>query len=288
MRRGDWPAAFAVNDAVLAARDPATRDDPGQPYHLRWAWAGAPPEGRRVVVRCWHGLGDTLQFARYLPVLASRAAQVTLEAPPGLIPLLARLTAGCPNLALHPFAPDDPLPPGEVDAEIMELAHLLRLGPDQVSPPDLSPPGRPWPPVRAPGTVGLCWRAGDWNPARSIPLAALAPVLGDRRTISLQRGPAAAEAGAAFLNPSDHSTDILRTAALIGAAEIVVSVDSMVAHLAGVLHRPAIVLLQHKADWRWMAAGDRTPWHPGLTLLRQDDPGDWSGPLERLATLLKN
>ncbi len=89
MRRGDFTAAWRISDAVLATRDPATRDDPGLPYHLRWVWDGAPLDGRDVLVRCYHGLGDTIQFARYLAPLRARAARVTLEAPPELRALLA-------------------------------------------------------------------------------------------------------------------------------------------------------------------------------------------------------
>ena len=88
MRRGDFAAAWRVNDAVLAARDPATRDDPALPYHQRWVWDGTPPDGADVLVRCYHGLGDTLMFSRYLPVLKRRAARLRVEVQPELLRFL--------------------------------------------------------------------------------------------------------------------------------------------------------------------------------------------------------
>jgi hypothetical protein len=132
MRRGDWRAAWAVNDAVLARRA-TPPDDPRLPYHLRHVWDGRPFEGRDVLVRCYHGLGDTLQFLRYLASLRARAASVTLEAQPALLPLLG-------DYQPVPFDVAAPSPPSACDIEIMELAHALRLPPDAVPPPYLSPP----------------------------------------------------------------------------------------------------------------------------------------------------
>jgi hypothetical protein len=276
----DWPGAFAINDQVLASRDPATCDDPSLPYHLRWVWDGTPPDGRDVLVRCYHGLGDTLQFARYLPVLAARAARLTVEAQPELLPILAPLPG---PIRLVPFDPAAPTPPGDVCVEIMETAHMLRLPPDAASPPYLGAEAIPT------GAIGLCWQAGAWNPDRSIPLAMLAGALPDRTDlISLQRGPGAAEArlpGApVFLNPHDGSTDILHTAGLIRGAALVVTVDTMVAHLAGALGHPTWLLLKHEADWRWLRRGAKSRWYPRTTLFRQVAVGDWSEPLRAIRT----
>ena len=127
MRRGDFASAWAVSDAILSARDSALRDDAATPYHGRWVWDGRAFEGRRVLVRCYHGLGDTLQFARFLAPLRQRVAHLVLEVQPELLGLL-RDVAG-PDV-LHPFDPAAPLPPTECDLEIMELCHALRLRPD--------------------------------------------------------------------------------------------------------------------------------------------------------------
>ncbi|MBO0749878.1 MAG: hypothetical protein J2O44_05560, partial [Porphyrobacter sp.] len=88
MRAGAYERAWQIAAETLRTRDPATRDDPAQPCHLRWVWDGRPFDGCDVLVRCYRGLGDTLQFARFLPALVKRAASVTVECPPRLMPLL--------------------------------------------------------------------------------------------------------------------------------------------------------------------------------------------------------
>ena len=266
MRRGDFEAAWRINDAVLAARDPDTRDDPAIPYHLRWVWDGRPFDHRHVLVRCYHGLGDTLQFWRYLPALAARAASVTVELQPTLIPLLAT-----PSLTLHPFDPANPLPPAECDIEIMELSHAFRA----LLP---LPPGEGRGEGRDRRTFGLCWTAGTWDPARSIPMESLLPLSRHANLISLQRGPAATPH---LPDPTNNSTDAKTTAQLIKTLDAVITVDTMVAHLALMLGRPTAVLLHHRADWRW-GEGQHSPWYPAARLYRQHRPGDWSAPLAQL------
>jgi hypothetical protein len=100
MRRGDHPRAWRISEQALRARDPASRDDAALPYHLRWVWDGQDLAGKQVLVRCYHGLGDSLQFARFLPELARRAARVTLELQPALACLFSHLP-----VAIHAFAP---------------------------------------------------------------------------------------------------------------------------------------------------------------------------------------
>lgn len=280
MRAGAFDAAWAVSDAVLKARDPATRDDPALPYHLRWVWDGQSLDRRRVLVRCYHGLGDTLQFCRYLPALRRRTAHVTLEAQLELLPLLRRLPG--PD-RLIPFRPDTPAPASECDIEIMELAHALRLAPSGAS--YLS--AAPLPRTAGGLLVGLCWQAGGWDPGRSVPLQALAP-LGEVpgvRLISLQRGPGMAElttAGAPpVLDTGDRSADVGTVARLLTTLDLVVTVDTMIAHLAGALGRPTWLLLQAEADWRWMT-GRRSHWYDSVRLYRQTRPGGWADPLAEM------
>lgn len=273
MRRGHWEAAWAISDAVLAARDPAGRDNPALPYHERWVWDGRPFDGQDVLVRCYHGLGDTLQFCRFLPLLRARVRFLTVEVQPELLPLLRGLPG--PD-RLHPFDPGRPLPPSACDLEIMELSHALRVAPGPA--PYLDAPPAPG----ARPAIGLCWAAGGWDPGRSVPFALLQPLraLPGVRCVSLQRGPAAADWPA---NDPGHDTDtdISRTARIMAGLDAVVTVDTMVAHLAGALGRPAHVLLQRHADWRWGDA-DTTPWYPTLRLYRQDVPGEWGAPVQRL------
>ena len=272
MRQGDFRAAWAVSDAVLAARDPATRDDPRLPYHERWVWDGRPFDGQRVLVRCYHGLGDTLQFCRFLPALRARAGHVTLEAQAELVPLLSAL----PGIdRLHPFDPSHPLPPSECGIEIMELCHALRQEPGTAPYLHAEPLG--------PGGLGLCWAAGGWDAARSLDAALLRP-LARPGLVSLQRGAAACQAtmlGAT--DPLHGSMDILQVARLIAGLDAVVTVDTMVAHLAGALGRPTFVLLKHMPDWRW---GEPCPWYALARTIRQPSPGDWRGAVAQLLPIL--
>ena len=273
MHAGDFAAAWRIGDAVLAARDPATRDDPALPYHERWVWDGTRPDGRRVLVRCYHGLGDTLQFVRFLPALRARAAHVTLECQPALCGLLAGV-AGVDRLVAFDTA--RPLPPSACDMEVMELGHVLRADAAAVAAPvpylavpaDRLARGR----ARAAGHVALCWRAGDWDPERSVALGDVlrATAVPGQRFVSLQRGAASAEAAPKwFVNPFDDDCDVVETAALICGADRVVTVDTMVAHLAGALGCAGTVLLKDAPDWRWASAGGRSVWYPSLALSKK-------------------
>ena len=270
MRRGEYSAAWRINEQVLRSREPATRDDPRLPYHLRWVWDGRPFDGRHVLVRCYHGLGDTLQFARYLPLLALRAASLTVETQPELVPLLRGLH-GIDRLV--PFDIASPAPPSECDLEIMELPFALRATPDAVPPPYL----RSTAAVLRPGTVGLCWEAGAWDPERSIPSDAFA-LLTSGPSVTLLPSPT----GLNVLNPEGCPLDMPATAAIIAGLDLVVTVDTMVAHLAGALNRPTWLLLKHDADWRWMAGRSDSPWYPSMRLYRQPAPGDWKSVMARV------
>ena len=276
MRRADFAAAWAISDAVLATRDPATRDDPTLPYHLRWVWDGRPLHGQHVLVRCYHGLGDTLQFCRYLAPLRLRAASVTLEAQPELLPLLATLPG---PYRLVPFDPAAPLPPSACDIEIMELAHALRL------PPNAAPYLPTRPPVTEVPAIGLCWQAGGWNPGRAMSLHDLAPLAQFAPLVSLQRGPGAAERTAPNAPPTTDplhgSMDLLAMARLLAGLSLIVTVDTMIAHLAGALGRPTAVLLPSDPDWRW-PAGRGSPWYGTARQYRQSQAGRWAEPVAAL------
>lgn len=254
MRRADWQAAWAVNDAVLRART-GPSDDPRLPYHLRYVWDGRQFDRRDVLVRCYHGLGDTLQFLRYLPALRARAASVTLEVQRELVALAA---AFADHVAAFDVAA--PLKPRDVDLEIMELFHALRIPPEAAPPPYLRVDG-----ARR-GGIGVCVQAGEWDAARSVPFETLRAALPEPPV--LLRG-----------------TSIAETAALIACVEHVVSVDTMVAHLAGAMGRHVHVLLKARADWRW-GAGARCAWYPRARLYRQERAGEWEAPLAQLARAL--
>lgn len=267
---------------MLHART-GTPDDPRLPYHLRFVWDGRDFTGRDVLVRCYHGLGDTLQFARYLPALAQVARSVTVETQPGLLPIL-QVIPGVDRFV--PFRLAAPMPPAECDIEIMELPHALRLPPDAVPPPYLSAPaahlararerfGDRW-------IIGACCRAGDWDAGRSIPVKALLPGLtsSGASMVRLHRVAGIAQGcEPAWANPDDRLDDIAATSGLVSVADLVITVDTMIAHLAGAMGRPVWLLLKHAADWRWMDCRTDSPWYPTMRLYRQVRPGDWREPI---------
>lgn len=292
MRRGDWEAAWRATDRIELPRR-AQQHRPGfalGPEHLRWD--GTPMAGRTVLVRCEHGLGDTLQFMRFVPHLRARHVHFMVQPP------LVQLLRNAPGLGdVHNYWTDDPLPPHDVDTEVMELAYALRTTVATLPAPyphlhgqlprnalDLPSEGR----LR----VGLLWAASDWDGTRSIPLAALAPLfaLEEVQFYSLQQGEAAADPLLQRLDIerlSPRTADIGMAAAAMNQLDLIVAIDGMPAHLAGTLGRPTWVMLKHEADWRWMDEREDTPWYPTMRLFRQPRAGDWSGAARQVAASLR-
>ena len=271
MRDARFGDAWALSDQVLAARDPAMRDDSSLSYHQRWVWDGRQIDGRDVLVRCYHGLGDTIQFARFLPLLGARAASVTLE----VQPRLAGLLAGIPGVdAIVPFDPGRPLSPLECDIEITELDFALRARPDGAPPPYLSAS----PAALPPGTIGLCYGAGDWDQARCVPPALLAPICELAPCITLMPEPTELD----VCNQGGCPFDMAATASLVAGAALIVTVDTMVAHLAGAMGKPVWLLLKADPDWRWSPDQQFSPWYPSMRLYVQARAGDWASVVERV------
>ncbi|MBV8972822.1 MAG: hypothetical protein JO290_11075 [Sphingomonadaceae bacterium] len=265
MRAGRYADAWDLAARTLAERDPATRDDPRVDYHRRWVWDGRPLAGREVLVRCYHGLGDTIMFARFLPALMELATSVTVEVQPRLIDLMVGVAAGA---RLVPFDVARPLPPA-VDVGITELDFALRLPPAAAPPPYLAAAPADLPA----GTVALCYGAGDWDGDRSLPPALLEPLCRLRPCVTLMPEPTALP----VLNPGGCPFDMAATAALVAGAGLVVTVDTMIAHLAGALGVPTWLLLKAEPDWRWPLAGADSDWYPAMRLYHQPSPGDWAG-----------
>jgi hypothetical protein len=296
MRKGDFEAAWRETDRIEVPRR-QRQAEAGflrERHHL--LWNGDAFDGQRVLVRCNHGLGDTIQFARYVPLIASRASSTTLLVQPPLVDLFAC----CPDPAYGDVRngwTDDPPPANEI--EVMELPYAFRSTlatlPANATYLTLDPAhasvALPLATSHDNIHVGLVWASSDWDTSRSIPLDVLAPVAqGDRvRLYSLQQGRAAAEwRGASFPieNLAAHTTDIVTLAAAIVRLDLVIAVDCMVAHLAGALGQPVWVLLLHDADWRWMAARSDSPWYPTMRLFRQSGPGNWTDVVRRLSQAL--
>jgi hypothetical protein len=287
MRHGDFASAWRVSDAVLRART-------GQPcWHLprhhQPVWDGTPLTGRRVLVRCHHGLGDTIQFIRYAPFLHAVASEVVVWAQPELVPLVERVRGVDRVLPLHDGAPDVDR---DVDVEVMELPWIfrttLRTVPAEVPYLHVAPPPPPNDAHDGALRVGLVWRAGDWDVDRSIPFPLLAPLAGVPGVALhvLQRGSGLAEWREGF--GAVAGTDVVPAAArMMAGLDLIVSVDSMPAHLAGALGRPTWTLLRADADWRWMTAREDSPWYPTMRLFRQEREGEWEPLVERVASELR-
>jgi hypothetical protein len=278
MRRGDFLGAWDVSDRVLEQHvlNGACFD---WPRHEQWVWDGRALAGKRVLVRCYHGLGDTIMFARYLPALASVASQVLVWAQPALIPLLATMQAPIEFLPLHDGTPEADF---DVDVEIMELPHALRCSPRDLPSrvPYFSVPAAERP---AEGLcVGLVAHAGDWDMRRDVPRDLIR---------SLREVPGVAAFNLQLQEPIDgvpdlSTSDVVRLAARVQAMHVVISVDTMVAHLAGALGVETWTLLRYEADWRWMMDRDDSPWYPSMRLLRQPRPDAWEPVVESARTLL--
>ncbi|HBK09322.1 MAG TPA: peptide transporter [Acetobacteraceae bacterium] len=258
--------------------------------------------GRTVVALHEDGFGDTLQFLRYLPLLAERGARVVACVPSPLVrimravPGVAEVVTGVRLLPRHDFiCPMFSLP--RVFGTTLETI-------PPVPPLDLDPAAlhqwKKWLPAKG-LKAGLVW-AGQARPSlpgfatldrrRSAGLAAFAPLLAMRGIsfVSLQAGPAADQRLSApipLIDPMPHVDDFADTAAVVANLDVVVSVDTSVVHLAGLLRKPVFLLDRYDGCWRWLSDRTDTPWYPDLTIFRQDTPGDWSAPMEAAAEALR-
>jgi hypothetical protein len=283
MRHGDFAAAWKISDELLLSR----RDE--EQWKLqRWQqsiWNGSDVAGRRVLVRCYHGLGDTIQFIRYAALLKTLAAEVIVWVQPSLIPLLRGVSGIDRLLPLHDGVPDVEY---DVDVELGELPYVFRTTIESipaevpyifVEPARLAANGR----LR----VGLIWESGDWNTQRSVPFAQvqrLSEIAGVEWHI-LQREPVRAgwDGKLGVISGGDNPLDDAR---IMRALDLVISVDTMTAHLAGALGQKTWTLLPFDPDWRWMLDRNDSPWYPTMRLFRQPEEGNWNGVIDEVGSAL--
>ena len=246
-------------------------------------WDGSPLAGRRILVLAEQGLGDTIQFARFLPLLAGHGARVAVECAGCLAPLLESI----PGVSVHALGSR---PAHDVWIDQMSLPRVFGTMPETVPAARgylRADPAR-WAALLAPGRrVGLAWAGNPLHSndrRRSMPAALLAPVLATPGCafVSLQVGARAGELAGLF-DPTDRLRDWADTAALVASLDLVITVDTAVAHLAGALGIPTWLMLPHAPDWRWMLGRDDTPWYSATRLFRQDRPGDWHGVVQHVA-----
>ncbi len=284
MRAGEFARAWDVSDMVL--RERGRRSALELPRHFQWIWNGAPLDGKRVLIRCYHGLGDTIQFSRYAALVRQRARQVIVWAQPELLALLATVRGIDELLPLRKGAPDVEF---DVDVESMELPHVFRSTlttlPTAVPYLDVVPAK-----LTADGDLqlGIVWKCGDWAPERAVPVELLAPVarVPGVTLHVLQRGSGLTERPEGF-GVVYGSDDILEAAERIAALDLMITIDSMPAHLAGALGVRTWTLLQADCDWRWMERREDSPWYPTLRLFRQEQARDWSAVIAQVEQELR-
>jgi tetratricopeptide (TPR) repeat protein len=268
-------------------------------------WRGEKLAGRTILLHHEQGLGDTIQFCRYVPLVAQAGAQVLLEVPASLAQLMRSLAA---PVTVIPRG--TALPAFDLQAPLMSLPRAFRTELPRVpaaipylraQPDRVAAWGHRLAPVQG-LRVGLCW-AGDPRPGwrlgnsdrrRSIALARLAPLgaVPGVALISLQKGEGAAQAaapppGMTLHDVTSHIDDFADTAALIMNLRLVITVDTSIAHLAGALGQPVWLLNRFDTCWRWLLGRDDSPWYPTLRQFRQASPGDWDDVIARMAQALR-
>jgi tetratricopeptide (TPR) repeat protein len=267
-------------------------------------WRGEPLNGRTILLHSEQGLGDTIQFVRYAPLVAQRGGRVILEVYPHVRPPLDGLP-GVDRIIIRGEA----VPPFDTYCSLLSLPLALRTDLDSI------PANVPY--LRVREEKVLAWRrrvgarrglrvgiAWSGNPAhrddarRSIPFPLFRTLLRDDPRVSfyvVQADVRADDTEALAACPHVHNyarhlTDFGETAALLSLLDIVIGVDTSVMHLAGALGIPGWVMLMNVADWRWLLARDDSPWYPSLELFRQPKRGDWETVLAtvsgRLAEML--
>jgi hypothetical protein len=274
MRAGDFERAWAINDRDLTMLTYPPKHT--GPRHLQRIWRGEDLTGKHVLVRCYHGLGDTIQFLRFMRPLRDIARSVTVWCQSELLPLVQRAAGVDRAFALHDGAPDVDF---EVDIEIMEVPHAIKARREHV---EMRAPYVSLPPAVEPTlpherglAVGLVWEVGNWDKRRTVPPALLGHLAVPGVTLcSLQRGARTCEL--AEIGARDVSTpDVTVLGHHLRRLDLLICVDTMVAHLAGALGRDAWVMLHADCDWRWPSAGSHSFWYPSLQLFHQRTPGDW-------------
>ncbi len=255
-------------------------------------WDGGPLAGRTILLHAEQGWGDTIQFVRYAPLVAERGGRVILECQPELSQLFKGLRGVEQLMVLG-----DLLPPFDLHCPLLSLPAAMGTTVDSV------PAEVPY--LKADETAAASWRerlsvsgeklkvglvwagrpthTNDHN--RSMRLSHFAPLSGIGNIVfySLQKGSAAAQSGLELIDFAAELNDFSDTAALVSGLDLVIAVDTAVAHLAGAMGKPVWVLLPMSADWRWLTNREDSPWYPTMRLFRQRRWGDWDGVVEEVS-----
>jgi len=311
LTKGDWEDGWREREWRLKGGV----GNLGSRQHSRPEWDGSPLAGKTILLYGEQGYGDSLQFVRYALLMAAQGGKVVLEVPKPLV----RLFSGLPGIDKVVATGDKP-PPHDLRFALMSLPRLFptipACPPLKVEPKDfVLPPGR---------KIGLVW-AGDarahdplaqaTDRRRSLDPALLAPLLelpgivwvslqkrtpphppapspaygrGGEHALPLLPLPQAGEGRGEgnFIDLMGPMRDFADTAALVAQLDLVISVDTAVAHLAASLGKPVWILSRFDGCWRWGQDGETTPWYPTARLFRQTSPGDWAEVIGRVRAAL--
>jgi Flp pilus assembly protein TadD len=267
------------------------RNERTQPH-----WQGEDIAQKTILLHSEQGFGDTIQFLRYVPLVAARARHVILEIPRPLVRMAASLPVE--NITIVPN--NRPPPAADVHTPLLGLPRIFHTRVDNI--PGHVPylmPRRPlverWAQrLRADPRfkVGLAWAGNPehkGNRSRSLTVGRLAPLLAlrDIGWYGIQVGGPAKEIKrlpqGTLIDLSPQLTDFAETAGAMLNLDLIIAVDTAVAHLAGALARPAWIMIAFSPDWRWLLGRDDSPWYPSVRLYRQPAPGHWDSVIARLA-----
>jgi hypothetical protein len=271
-------------------------------------WKGTEPlEGKVLLVHAEQGLGDVIQFCRYLPMLVARGATVVFEVMPSLEALLRSLPA-----AIRIIGRGEPTPPIDYYCPLLSLPLAFKTQLDSIPAEVPYLAAEPDRVVRWAGRlralsglrVGIAWQGNlvveklIWARGRSIPLAALEPLAQwpDVSLVSLQKGAATEQMRnvsfadrildlSAELDPGADA--FLDTAAVMASLDLVITSDTSIAHLAGALGRPVWTALPLSPEWRWLTERADSPWYPTMRVFRQTTDGDWRAVMAAMAEALR-
>jgi hypothetical protein len=271
---------------------------PGTPSSL--FGRGTPTDGQTILLQCEQGFGDTLQFLRYAVWMSARMpmARITLESPPELARLLDQSVRGRIEVIPRQIGVESETPKADRSLPLLSLPWALRM----IEPLPMSAPYlhvdpaiktkwrdrlRPTPKLR----VGLAWK-GRQGPkvkrARSLPCEKLLGLFESPSVelYSLQMGAdpseQAALAASGVIDLAPQIRDFADTAAIVAELDLILSIDTALAHLAGALGRPVWTFLKYVPDWRWGMQGESTAWYPTMRLFRQSARDDWDSVLDRI------
>ena len=258
-------------------------------------WDGSDLSGRTILLHAEQGIGDTIQFLRYAPLVRDRGGRVIVECQSPLMNLVRSVDGVSAVVAQR-----DPLPAFDLQCPLMSLPIPIRTRLDSIPanvPYIKADPTETatWKAILSSATgrkIGLVWAGksshrNDKNrsfpPEMFAPLAAVPGIT----WINLQKDSATSPPEQLKLLDYTHAlTDFSETAALIANLDLIITVDTAVAHLAGAMAKPTWILLPAVPDWRWLLARDDSPWYPTARLFRQTTPGDWPSVINRVAAAL--